>query len=46
MNFNAIVSLLGCVLTGVAVGLHFGILDGVAAGCAVYALMPYRVPGR
>jgi hypothetical protein len=39
---NAVLSLSACVMTGVAIGLHFGAVDGIAAGLTVYALMPYK----
>ena len=45
-GLNGILCIGGCVLTGVSIGLHFGILDGIAAGLALYAIMPYRVPGQ
>ncbi len=42
MSMNTILSLGACVAAGVSIGLHFGIIDGIAAGLTVYALMPYR----
>jgi len=42
---NSIITI-GCLIViGVAVGLHSSAFDGVAAACAVYALMPWQ-PGR
>jgi len=29
------------IMAGVAVGRHFGVLDGIAAALVVYALAPY-----
>ncbi len=46
LNLNGFLCLAGCALAGTSIGLHFGILDGLAAGLTVYALMPYRAPGR
>jgi hypothetical protein len=39
---NALLLYGGCIMAGVAIGLHFGAVDGVAAGLTVYALMPYK----
>lgn len=39
---NGLLAMAGCVMSGVSIGLHFGIVDGIAAGLFVYALMPYR----
>jgi len=39
---DAILSWGGCIMAGVAIGHHFGIIDGIAAFLVVYALIPYR----
>ncbi len=35
------IGLFSCVLPGIAVGQHFGVLNGIAAGFALYTLMPW-----
>lgn len=39
---NALLNLGACVMAGIAIGLHHGAVDGIAAGLVVYALMPYK----
>jgi len=31
----------GIVMSGVAIGMHFGALDGIAASLVIYVMMPY-----
>lgn len=38
----AVLYLASCVVVGIAVAQHGTILDGIAAGMALYTLMPYQ----
>lgn len=42
MRLNFWFNIAGIVLAGIAVGRHFGVLDGFAASFVIYALMPYQ----
>ena len=39
---NVFLNLFSCAIVGVAVWQHLGVLDGIAAGFAIYALMPWH----